>query len=292
MTQIVTTPPRRGVARWLLEPLPVHRIAVMRVIAYLFVLVDVFLTTSWVAQKAYAPESLYRPLHIAELLHLPHPTFGYVTTVKWLLVALAVVAATGWRPRLTGSAVAVLYLLWMVVGMSYGKVDHDRFAYLVLLFLLPTAGAARWGERRWSEAAGFALQMTFVAVMLTYFLAAVAKVRYGGWDWPTGATLTRAFIRRGTPLVEWVLGYPWMLVGAQFAMIVLEALSPLILLCRSPRARILLVCGLLLFHVMVFASVTIIFLPHCIAILSILPWERFSRRARDEQPREAVAQPA
>ena len=284
-TTTTTAPARRGALGWLLEPLPVHRIAVMRVIAYLFILVDVFVTTSWVATKAYAPESLYRPLHIADLLFLPHPTYGYVMTLKWMLVAAALVAATGWRPRITGSAVAVLYLLWMVVGMSYGKVDHDRFAFLVLLALLPTAGVARWGESRRTEAAGFALQATFIAVMLTYFLAAVAKVRYGGWDWPTGATLTRAFIRRGTPLVNWTLAYPWVLIAAQFGMIILEAISPLILLCRSPKARILLVCGLLLFHVMVFASVTIIFLPHCVAILSILPWERFSARARgDAEP--------
>lgn len=278
-TAITTRSNRRGaVLGWLFEPLPRHRIAVMRLVAYLFVLVDVFLTTSWVASKATAPESLYQPLHIAELLHLPHPSHAYVTTLKWLLVLAALIAATGIRPRVTGSAVAVLYLLWMVVGMSYGKVDHDRFAYLVLLVVLPTAGVARWGDRCRSEAAGFALQAVFLAVMLTYFLSAVAKVRFGGWDWPTGATLTRAFIRRGTPLVQWVLAYPWVLVGVQFVMIILEALSPLILLCRTPKARVLLVCGLLAFHLSVFASVTIIFLPHCVAILSILPWEILLRR--------------
>ena len=273
---------RRGPGGWLFEPLPLHRVAVMRVVAYLFVLVDVFVTTSWVATKADAPQSLYRPLHLAELLHLPHPTHLYVTVLKWLLVAVALVAATGWRPRLTGSAVAALYLLWMIVGMSYGKVDHDRFAYLVLLAVLPSVGPARWGDTRRSESAGFALQTVFAAVMLTYFLSAIAKVRYGGWDWPTGATLTRAFIRRGTSLVEWMLSYPWMLIAAQWAIILAEALSPLMLLCRSPRARILLVGGLLAFHLSVFASVTIIFLPHCIAILSILPWERLRRRPSAE----------
>lgn len=285
-TAIAPAVRRRGLLGWLFEPLPLHRIAVMRVIAYLFILVDVFLTTSWVATKAYAPQSLYQPLHIAELLHLPHPTFGYVTTLKWLLVIAALIAATGRWPRITGTAVAVLYLLWMIVGMSYGKVDHDRFAFLALLVLLPSVGVARWGETRRSEAAGFALQSVFVAVMLTYFLSAIAKVRFGGWDWPTGATLTRAFIRRGTPLVEWVLNYPWMLVAAQFTIIIAEALSPLILLCRSPKARILLVAGLLVFHLSVFASVSIIFLPHCIAILSILPWERLRRH---RQPEAATA---
>lgn len=288
-TDVATPARRRGVTGWLFEPLPLHRVAVMRVIAYLFVLVDVFLTTSWVATKASAPESLYNPLNLAELLHLPHPTYLYVTVLKWLLVAAALVAATGWRPRWTGTAVAVLYLLWMFVGMSYGKVDHDRFAYLVLLAVLPTVGAARWGDSRVSKRAGFALQAVFVAVMLTYFLSSIAKVRYGGWDWPTGATLTRAFIRRGTPLVEWTIAYPWILIAAQHAIVILEAISPVMLLARSPRARIILVAILLGFHVSVYASVTIIFLPHCIAILAILPWEKFLRRPRTtettQQPR-------
>ena len=276
-TDVSTAPRRRGVMGWLFEPLPLHRVAVMRVIAYLFILVDVFLTTSWVATKAYAPESMYNPLNLAEILHLPHPSYLYVSVLKWLLVAAALVAATGWRPRWTGTAVAVLYLLWMFVAMSYGKVDHDRFAFLVLLAVLPTVGVARWGDTRRSEQAGFALQVVFVAVMLTYFLSSIAKIRYGGWDWPTGATLTRAFIRRGTPLVEWTVAYPWILVAAQHAMVILEALAPLMLLARSPKARVLVVAFLLGFHVSVFASVTIIFLPHCIAILSILPWEKLLR---------------
>jgi len=38
------------------------------------------------------------------------------------------------------------------------------------------------------------------------------------------------------------------------------------------------------FHLMVFAGVTIIFLPHCIAILSILPWERLTDRFARQAP--------
>ena len=281
---------RPAVLRWFLDPVPRHRVAVMRLVAYLFILVDVFLTTSWVVQKADAPQSLYRPLHIAQLLQLPHPSFAYVTTLQWLLVAAALIAATGWRPRISGTAVAVLYLLWMIVGMSYGKVDHDRWAFLVLLAVLPTVGTARWGDTGRSERAGWAMQMVFVSVMLTYFLSAIAKVRFGGWDWPTGATLTRAIIRRGTPFSTWMLDFPWLLVVSQWAIIILEALAPLMLLVRSDRARILLVGFLLCFHLAVFATVTIIFLPHCIAILSILPWERALRRGA--RPADAAEAPA
>jgi membrane protein implicated in regulation of membrane protease activity len=63
-------------------------------------------------------------------------------------------------------------------------------------------------------------------------------------------------------------------MALQFAMLALEFAAPLMLLVWSNRARVALVALLLGFHVMVYAGVTIIFLPHCIAILSILPWER------------------
>ena len=63
-------------------------------------------------------------------------------------------------------------------------------------------------------------------------------------------------------------------------MIGFELAAPLMLLVRSDRARIGLVLFLLGFHVMVYAGVGIIFLPHCVAILSILPWERLATLSR------------
>jgi hypothetical protein len=257
-----------------MRPVPLARIAAIRVIAYLFIPVDVFLTTAWVKAHADVPTDWYQPLTIGQVLPLPTPTSTVVHVVQWALVVAAVAAATGRAPRLLGTAVFILYFEWMVIAMSYGKVDHDRIAYLVLLAVLPTIGVARWRDRRRSEAAGFAMAAVFVAVTLTYFLAAWAKVRFGGWDWPTGATLARAVLRRGTPLSNWMLDFPWLLVAMQWVMITLEALAPLMLLVWRDRARVALVVFLLGFHVMVFAGVTIIFLPHCVAILSILPWER------------------
>jgi hypothetical protein len=271
---------------------PLARIAVFRTIAYLFVPVDVFLTTAWVRAHAAVPTEYYQPLTIGRLLPLPVPTTTVVHVVQWALVAAALAAATGRAPRLLGTAVFLLYFEWMVIAMSYGKVDHDRIAYLVALAVLPTIGRARWRDRRSSEAAGFAMAAVFVTVMLTYFLAAWAKMRFGGWDWATGSTLARAIVRRGTVLSDWTLEVPGLLVVAQWVMLVLEFLSPLMLLVWSNRARVALVVLLLGFHVAVFASVKIIFLPHCVAILSILPWERLPDAARDLRERIGRRRPA
>ena len=279
MTAALRDPaPRPLTGRWWFAPVPLARIAVFRVIAYLFIPVDVFLTTAWVRAHADVPTDWYAPLLIGRVLHLPTPTHTLVLVVQWALVLTAVAAATGRAPRLLGTAVFLLYLEWMVIAMSYGKVDHDRIAFLVALAVLPTIGAARFRDRRRSEAAGWAMAAVLVAVMLTYFLAAWAKIRFGGWDWPTGSTLTRAVLRRGTPLSDWTLDVPWLLTASQWAMIVLELAAPLMLFVRSDRARVGLVLFLIGFHLMVFAGVTIIFLPHVIAILSILPWERLTGR--------------
>ena len=261
-------------AGWWFRPVPLARIAVVRTIAYLFIPVDVFLTTAWVKAHADVPTEWYQPLTIGQLLPLPTPTSTVVHVVQWALVVTAVLAATGRAPRLLGTAVFLLYFEWMIIAMSYGKVDHDRIAYLVLLAVLPTIGLARWRDRRSSEAAGWAMAAVLVAVMITYFFAAWAKIRFGGWDWPTGSTLVRAVLRRGTVLSDWTLEFPLILTAFQWVMIVLELAAPLILLVRSDRARVALVAFLIGFHLMVFAGVTIIFLPHVVAILSILPWER------------------
>ncbi|MEX5716904.1 MFS transporter permease [Geodermatophilus maliterrae] len=263
-----------AVSHWWTRPVPLARIAVFRTIAYLFIPVDVFLTTAWVSAHADVPTAYYQPLVVGELLNLPTPTSTVVHVVQWALVAAALAAATGRAPRLLGTAVFLLYFEWMVIAMSYGKVDHDRIAYLVALAVLPTIGVARWRDRRSSEAAGWAMAAVLVTVMLTYFLAAWAKTRFGGWDWATGSTLTRAVVRRGTFLSDWTLEVPGLLMTLQFAMLALEFAAPLMLLVWSNRARVALVVLLLGFHVMVYAGVTIIFLPHCIAILSILPWEK------------------
>jgi hypothetical protein len=75
----------------------------------------------------------------------------------------------------------------------------------------------------------------------------------------------------------WTLDVPGLLHVSQYLMIGFELLSPLMLLARRDRARIALVIFLLGFHLMVFAGVRIIFLPHVVAILFLLPWERLRR---------------
>lgn len=276
-------------SRWLFAPQPLARVAVLRVLLYAFVPVDVLLTTTFVRAHAVVPPELYAPLRIGRLLPLPTPG-PWVQTLQVLLVLSAVVAGVAAvrdrGARACGWLVAVLYLQWEVVAMSYGKVDHDRFAFLVALFVLPSVGRAALRDRSRSEAAGWALSVVALAVVATYTLAAVAKIRFGGWGWVDGATLSWAVLRRGTALSEPLLGVPEVLHAAQYGIVFMELfLAPLLLVrWRDPRVTWLLAAGFLGFHLMTFAMVSIIFLPHVMALMALLPLERLVRADRTAAP--------
>jgi hypothetical protein len=267
---------------WWFSPVALGRVAALRLVAYLFVPVDVLVTTTWVYQHGRVPPALFRPVLVARLVHLPTPTPAGVAALRVALIAAALVAA--WAVlaastravRAAGLAVFALYGSWMLVAMSYGKVDHDRFGYLVLLAVLPTVGAARLGERRASADAGWAVRMTQVAVVATYFLAAWSKLRFGGWNWATGATLTRAVLRRGTSWADWTVHVPGLLRTFQWLLLAFELASPALLFVRRERTRYLLVACLLVFHVTTFLMIRIIFLPHLVALLAFLPVERLA----------------
>lgn len=280
------------VNEWWFAPVPRSRIAFFRTLVYGFIFVDIFLTASWAAKHALVPGELYKPLFIGRLLQLPTPNFALVTTVQVLLLVAAAIALTGKWPRAAGIAVAVLYMEWMFIAMSYGKVDHDRVAFLVALAVLPTVGRARFGDDTKDQAAGWAVSAVQVAVVATYFLAAFAKFRFGGLDWVNGATLTRAVLRRGTFLANpFLLENSWILHMTQYGIMIFELAAPLMLM-RNRFSRVF-VSVAFVFHLITYASITIIFLPHIVALTSFLPLERLrslpwrlkgKRRAPEHQP--------
>jgi hypothetical protein len=287
-----------AVTRWLTAPMPLGRVAAFRTLIYLFVIGDLLWFTRWVRDHGDLPGELYRPLLVGRLLPLPTPTPALVYGVFGALLVAAAIAATGRLPRLAGSAVALLYFEWMIIAFSYGKVDHDRIGLLVALAVLPTVGRARHGDRTRSEAAGWALRATQLAVVATYFLAAWAKLRYGGLDWLTSATLTWAIIRRGTFLGEALLAAPWLLIAAQVGIVAFELLSPLVFGLRE-RWRHAAVGFFYSFHVISFATITISFMPHLAAMACFLPleklrpvvWLRGALRGRQRAGGGAARQP-
>ena len=319
-------------SRFWSPPTALGRIAALRLVGSIFVLLDIVWWTPWVRPHRDIP-AFYQPIAVGRLLHLPTPTplVTDLVGIGLVLAALAAIAlvvapalrsapawSTGRAPTVVvGAALALLYGEWMVIAMSYGKVDHDRFALLVLLGVLATVGPARLGDRTRSEAAGWAVRCVQVAVVATYFLAAVAKFRFGGFGWVNGSTLVWAIVRRGTPLGTPLLHVPQLLHVAQWGIVTIELCSPLLLVFehmatggrgpgagpvarRAARARDIYLAGFLSFHVATFAAISILFLPHVVCLLAFLPLERAAElrswlrggRRHQPLPGRPLAQPS
>ena len=175
--------------------------------------------------------------------------------------------------RVLGDAIAVIYLYDQVVAFSYGKVDHDRMGFILALFVIPTVGHAGLRDRRSSEQAGWALRMVWIGAVATYFLASIAKLRFGGLHWVNSATIARAVIRRGTSLSRPLLEHPWTLRATQWFILIFELTSPVMLFVKQ-RWRTYLVVVMFGFHAMTFAMITIAFWPHLVCLTALLPLER------------------
>lgn len=284
----VTAPrPLNPVSRlrdWLFEPMPLVRVAVLRVLVFLFVIVDVLRlhTSGW--YHGWADPVWYEPLLLGKALHLPAASVMLVQALKWGCVAAALAALSGRAPRLLGWTVAVTWTWYQYVAFSYGKVDHDRADFVVALALLPTVGLAHLSDKRRSEAAGFALRAVQLAAIATYFLSAWAKIRFGGWEWVNSATMVRAVVRRGTPWAQWLLEVPFTLHWFQWVLFVAELTSPVIFFL-SEKWRRRVVGAWFVFHAMTYAAITIAFWPHLVMMLAFLPLERYADWLRDRAAR-------
>jgi hypothetical protein len=277
-----------GLGRWLFAPMPIARVAALRLVVFAFVIVDVLLlhTSGW--YHGYADAVWYEPLLIGRVLDLPPATVALVTVLKWGCVLGSLAAMTGRFPRLLGWTVAVCWTWYQYVAFSYGKVDHDRADFVVALALLPTVGIAHLSDRRRSEAAGFALRAVQLAAIATYFLSSWAKLRFGGIDWVNSATMVRAVMRRGTPWAQWLLEVPWTLHWFQWVLMAAELTSPVIFFL-SERWRRRVVVGWFVFHAMTYGAITIAFWPHLVMMLAFLPLESYAAWLRERVRRRRMS---
>jgi HTTM domain len=281
------------IAGWFAPSLPEARVAVLRIVCYLFAGVDVLAFVNDVIAKAQlgAP---YSPLALARLLHLPAPTPVLAYTLQAVILVGGLVAATGRLPRLVGYPVAAAFLWWVLLGMSYGKVDHDHLALVVALAVLPSAGRCRLASTASNRAAGWTLRCIQMAVVATYLLSAITKVRGTGWiGWPASAVLAWAFVRRPNPVNALLVEQPGVLVAMQWTVYVAEWLAPLALFLRG-RALAVIVCFWLGFHAVTFALMGIHFLPTVVCWAAFMPLEKIPAAVakRRERWRRRSAAPA
>lgn len=280
---MTTVPLAQKASGWFFQPVALGRVAAMRFLAGAFIWVDWWWYMPWIIGHRHVPGELYQPLFIARVLPIfPVPSYWVVVGTLVVMLAASIPMMCNKAPRLFGWIVAIAYFEWMIIAMSYGKVDHDKFGFLILLFVLATMPKAKWGDRtHLSEHVGWGFNLVQIGVICTYFFASWAKFRIGGFEWVNSATMTWAVIRRGTEFSTWMLEYPWMLRVSQWGIVGFELLSPIVMFVAAKRLKYGIVAFFYLFHVTVFLAVEISFLPHMVAMACFLPLERI-------QPREVM----
>jgi hypothetical protein len=268
----------RSVATWFMPVVAESRVAILRTVLYLFVIIDIHLVVRDPIPLSRNPE-LYQPLLIERLFHLPPPSVPLTVTLYLILVVFCLVAAANVLPRLAGGVVAAAFTWWTAIGMSYGKVDHDHLALVVALWVLPTVGVIveRWRSVERSAQAGWALKCIQIAVISTYFLSALTKIRSGGWSitsWPESSILLWAIIRRPHGLGQFLLPYPELLHVMQWLSFTAELTSVVVLWLRG-RALLAAAVFWMGFHAFTMAILYIHFAPTAICWLAFAPLERF-----------------
>ncbi|MFV0460902.1 MAG: hypothetical protein ACK5MT_19280 [Actinomycetales bacterium] len=259
---------------WWFPDLPLARVAVLRVLIYLFVIWDVFYLTQDVIGHGYAPD-LAAPLWLGRALQLPDPSPLLAQILRVVIVVSALVAASGRLPRLAGASVAVSFTWWMLDSQGFGYVSHDHLALVVATWVLPTVGPASFTDTATSQRAGWALRVVMVAVVATYFGSFFSKwVRSGTpWAWANSAVFVWAIMRRGSIFVQWTLQVPWLLTAGQWVLLTAELLSPLVLGLHS-RWLLAAVVFFFGFHFMTWVALGIHFLPTVVCWFAFFPLER------------------
>lgn len=267
---------------WFAPVVPDRRLAILRTILYLFVLVDINAFVRDPIPLSRQPE-LYAPLMVARIFQLPPPSVPLTVTLYVVLTVASLVAAANRLPRLAGFVVAATFTWWTAIGMSYGKVDHDHLAFVVALWTLPTAGViiGRWRSETWSASSGWVLKCIQISVIATYFLSALTKIRSGDWSltsWPNSYILMWAIVRRPHGLGQFLMPYPGLLRGMQWFAFLAELSSVVVLWLRG-RALLAAAVFWLGFHVFTVTILYIHFAPTLICWLAFAPLERLFRRS-------------
>ena len=267
--------PTNPFLRWFMPEVSLARVAVFRVFIYVFIIIDVLTISGDVIAHGWTPE-FYQPLWLARLLHIPAVSVLGAQILLALIIVFSLLAAAGILQRISGWAVAISFGAWMFYTQGYGYVAHDHMALVIAAFVLPTIGTARFRDVGTASArAGWALRMVQIAVVLTYFYSVLMKWIASGsiTHWANGAVIIWALMRRGAEWSKPFLEMPGLLIAAQWATLVFEFLSPVVLFLKK-KWLYGAVAFFFLFHLMTYLALGIHFLPTVICWAAFLPLEK------------------
>ena len=276
---------------------PPERLAMLRVLTGMFAVVYLLVRLPVFLQLG-DRRSGFDGVGIAALLARP-----VSSTVVDIVIAVTALAGAGfvlgWRFRFSGPMFALGMLALGSYRGSWGQLLHFEnlmVLYLLIISLAPAADSWSMDARRRggrgarddagleSPAYGFPIALASLVLVITYVIAGVAKLRYGGPEWVFGDTLrnhvayaaARLDLLGGSPspLAGWAVRLDgiWPLVAA--GTIVIELAAPIALL--GGRLRTTWVLAAWLMHIGVLAFMLIGF-PFPLFLVAFAPLYRIER---------------
>jgi hypothetical protein len=229
---------------------------------------------------------------------LDRPVSGGVVEAVVVVTAFAGAGFVfGWRFRLSGPLFALGMLVLGSYRGSWGQLLH--FENLMVLYLLivafaPSADAWSLDARRRGRVAndislestryGWPIALASLVLVITYVIAGIAKLRYGGFDWVFGDTLrnhvayasARLDLLGGTPspLADFGVRLAWLWPFAAAGTIAIELAAPIALL--GGRIRSAWVIAAWLMHIGILAFMLIGF-PMPLFLVAFAPLYRIER---------------
>lgn len=291
---------------------PPERLAMFRILMGTFALIYLLVRLPVFLQLA-DRRSGFNGVGLAALLEGPAPG----AAVDAVIVATVLAGCgflLGWRFRITGPLFALGMLALGSYRGSWGQLLH--FENLMVLYLLIVAlspAADVWsldGRRRrpddsvvseQSTRYGWPMALASLVLVLTYVIAGIAKLRYGGLDWVFGDTLrnhvayaaARLDLLGGTPspFAGWGVRNDWVWPFVAAGTIAIELAAPIALL--GGRVRTAWVIATWLMHVGILVFMLIGF-PMPLFLVAFAPLYRIERLWTDRPAwlQRAARQPA
>jgi hypothetical protein len=263
---------------WLMQPAPAGRLNAVRILTIGYALVWIAVRTSHWRNLSRLPASRWEPVGVMTWLGSQRTGMVTLVVVLTVVAGVAAIGAAAWP--VSGPAFALGFLWLTSFGASWGQILHTEHLLVLHLLVLAAAPSGRGG----STITGWPLKVMSAVTVATYFVAGVAKLRFGGVDWLDGDGLLRLVAHDNlrkrllgdawSPIAPFAVGHPLLFQVGAWLTVVVELGAPLALLGRRwAYTWVALAWG---FHVAVLAVMAVLF-PYPlvgVAYASMLPVEK------------------
>lgn len=190
---------KRGLSEWWFSPAPAERLAALRICIGTFALCWVMGRMQEMYRVAQLPRISWRPTGLTAwldktgVLHGPYaPTTIYVISIATAILLAAFTLGLWHRVLAPLAAIGLLFTL--TYRNSWGMIFHTEnllVLHVLVLAFTPSADAYALRRQRRDRAAGYGwvIKLLIAITVLTYVMAAIAKLRIAGMAWLDGEQL-------------------------------------------------------------------------------------------------------